>query len=155
MDALRTAVPVALALFAAGYALWVARWFLRGQRTAGTKQASPSKAEARPAIIGKSRFTMPHRSQATPTAATGSENVKEAEKAGIFAGASVHEHPRQIPPEKLDEVFGVPPAGENNDPEPYEAPLYEEEPFPDFEAEIEREMDEEEHDDTQLSLIHI
>lgn len=151
MDALRTAVPVALALFAAGYALWVARWFLRGQRTAGTKQASPSKAEARPAIIGKSRFTMPHRSQATPTAATGSENVKEAEKAGIFAGASVHEHPRQIPPEKLDEVFGVPPAGENNDPEPYEAPLYEEEPFPDFEAEIEREMDEdeEEHDDTQ------
>ena len=53
MDALRTAVPVALALFAAGYALWVARWFLRGQRTAGTKQASPPKAEARPAIIGK------------------------------------------------------------------------------------------------------
>lgn len=49
----------------------------------------------------------------------------------------------------MDEVFGVPPAGENNDPEPYEAPLYEEEPFPDFEAEIEREMDEEEHDDTQ------
>ena len=125
MDALRTAVLVALALFAAGYALWVARWFLRGQRTAGTKQASPPKAEARPAIIGKSRFTMPHRSQATPTAATGSENVKEAEKAGIFAGASVHEYPRQIPPEKLDEVFGVPPAGENNDPEPYEAPLYE------------------------------
>ena len=37
MDALRTAVLVALALFAAGYALWVARWFLRGQRTAGTK----------------------------------------------------------------------------------------------------------------------
>lgn len=144
MDALRTAVLVALALFAAGYALWVARWFLRGQRTAGTKQASPPKAEARPAIIGKSRFTMPHRSQATPTAATGSENVKEAEKAGIFAGASVHEYPRQIPPEKLDEVFGVPPAGENNDPEPYEAPLYEEEPFPDFEAEIEREMDEDE-----------
>lgn len=151
MDALRTAVLVALALFAAGYALWVARWFLRGQRTAGTKQASPPKAEARLAIIGKSRFTMPHRSQATPTAATGSENVKEAEKAGIFAGASVHEYPRQIPPEKLDEVFGVPPAGENNDPEPYEAPLYEEEPFPDFEAEIEREMDEDEgeHDDTQ------
>ena len=27
MDALRTAVLVALALFAAGYALWVARWF--------------------------------------------------------------------------------------------------------------------------------
>lgn len=53
MDALRTAVLVALALFAAGYALWVARWFLRGQRTAGTKQASPPKAEARPAIIGK------------------------------------------------------------------------------------------------------
>ena len=129
MDALRTAVLVALALFAAGYALWVARWFLRGQRTAGTKQASPPKAEARLAIIGKSRFTMPHRSQATPTAATGSENVKEAEKAGIFAGASVHEYPRQIPPEKLDEVFGVPPAGENNDPEPYEAPLYEEEPL--------------------------
>ena len=100
MDALRTAVLVALALFAAGYALWVARWFLRGQRTVGTKQASPPKAEARPAIIGKSRFTMPHRSQATPTAATGSGNVKEAEKAGIFAGASVHEHPRQIPPEK-------------------------------------------------------
>ena len=151
MDTLRTAVLVALALFAAGYALWVARWFLRGQRTAGTKQASPPKAEARPAIIGKSRFTMPHRSQATPTAATGSENVKEAEKAGIFAGASVHEYPRQIPPEKLDEVFGVPPAGENNDPEPYEAPLYEEEPFPDFEAEIERKMDEDEgeHDDTQ------
>ena len=48
-------------------------------------------------------------------------------------------------------MFGVPPAGENNDPEPYEAPLYEEEPFPDFEAEIEREMDEDEgeHDDTQ------
>ena len=41
MDALRTAVLVALALFAAGYALWGARWFLRGQRTAGTKQASP------------------------------------------------------------------------------------------------------------------
>lgn len=44
MDALRTAVLVALALFAAGYALWVARWFLRGQRTAGTKQASPPES---------------------------------------------------------------------------------------------------------------
>ena len=40
------------------------------------------------------------------------------------------------------------PQAENNDPEPYEAPLYEEEPFPDFEAEIEREMDEDEEDTT-------
>ena len=55
-----------------------------GSGQAGTKQALPPKAEARPAIIGKSRFTMPHRSQATPTAATGSENVKEAEKAGYI-----------------------------------------------------------------------
>lgn len=76
---------------------------------------------------------------------------KRGRKSRYIYVASVHEYPRQIPPEKLDEVFGVPPAGENNDPEPYEAPLYEEEPFPDFEAEIEREMDEDEgeHDDTQ------
>ena len=151
MDALRTAVPVALALFAAGYALWVARWFLRGQRTAGTKQASPSKAEARPAIIGKSRFTMPHRSQATPTAATGSENVKEAEKAGIFAGASVHEHPRQIPPEDLDEVFGVAPEGEPNEPLEIDFPLYDES-FPDADAE-EPDYDEDEDDTEELPLL--
>jgi len=58
MDALRTAVPVALALFAAGYALWVARWFLRGQRTAGTKQASP-KAALRCHIEAKRRQPLP------------------------------------------------------------------------------------------------
>ena len=149
MEALRTAVLVGLALFAAGYSLWVARWFLRGQRTAGTKQMPPPKAEARPPIIGKSRFAMPHRSQAAPTAATPAENVKEAGKADIFAGASVPEHPRQIPPEKLDEVFGGPPEGEANDPDPYDVPLCEEEPFPDFEADMEREMGEDEHDDTQ------
>lgn len=148
-EALRTAVPAALALFAAGYALWAARRLLRGPRTAGTKQAPPPQAEARPPIIGKSRFAMPHRRQAAPTAATPAENEKEAEKAGIFAPASVPEHPRQIPPERLDEVFGGPPEGEANDPDPYEAPLYEEEPFPDFEAEMERELEEDEHDDTQ------
>ncbi|WP_300744580.1 hypothetical protein, partial [uncultured Rikenella sp.] len=52
----------------------------------------------------------------------------------IFAPASVPEHPRQIPPEDLDEVFGDVPDGEHNEPLDIYYPLYEES-FPDTEAE--------------------
>ncbi len=44
------------------------------------------------------------------------------------------EHPRQIPPEDLDEVFGVAPEGEPNEPLEIDFPLYDES-FPDADAE--------------------
>lgn len=73
----------------------------------------------------------------TPLAATSGRscgNRKGIEKEHIFAPASASEHPRQIPPEDLDEVFGEVPAGEQNEPLDIYYPLYEES-FPDTEAE--------------------
>ena len=62
------------------------------------------------------------------------ETEKGIEKEPIFASASAPEHPRQIPSEELDEVFGEVPAGEQNEPLDIYYPLYEES-FPDTEAE--------------------
>ena len=67
-------------------------------------------------------------------AAVAAQTEKGIEKEDIFAPASVPEHPRQIPPEDLDEVFGEVPTGEQNEPLDIYYPLYEES-FPDTEAE--------------------
>ncbi len=139
MEAVRTAVLLALSLFAAGYALWVAAYFVRGQRPQkGEAPAPPPEPEPHRSIVGKSRFALPQRGQPTPTAATGSENVKSGGKGDIFVPGSVRQHPRQIPPEKLDEVFGVPPEGADNEPDDVDCPLTE---APDYEAEMEADMD--------------
>ena len=138
MEAMRTAVLLALSFVAVGYALWVAVYFMRGQRSRKRSAAPLPAPEPRRSIVGKSRFTLPERSQPTPTAAIGSGSAKSGEKDDIFVPGSVQKHPRQIPPEKLDEVFGVPPEGESNDPDDEDCPLTE---ASDYEAEIEADMD--------------
>lgn len=138
---IRSVVLSLLALCAVGYTLWSAcclRRLARGTRKAeGGNPAPRTGGEPRREIIGKSRFVLP-RSQSQTQAATTEKTGKGDEKADIFAGASVPEHPRQIPPEKLDEVFGAPPAGEANEPDEYSLPLYEE---PDYAAEDEDDED--------------
>ena len=64
---------------------------------------------------------------------------------------NVPEHPRQIPPEDLDEVFGVAPEGEPNEPLEIDFPLYDES-FPDADAE-EPDYDEDEDDTEELPLL--
>ena len=59
--------------------------------------------------------------------------------------------PRQIPPEDLDEVFGVAPEGEPNEPLEIDFPLYDES-FPDADAE-EPDYDEDEDDTEELPLL--
>lgn len=125
MDIVKVAALLVLTLFAVGYALWIAVWFIRNQRPQKQGPARVSAPASRQDILGKSRFVLPPRRQPAPTAATESEDVKRAEKADIFVPGNVPQYPRQISPEKLDEVFGTPPAGESNDPEEVESPLVE------------------------------
>lgn len=104
-----------LPLFAVGYALWA---FFRLRRMERNEPADGIVAEDTPCrqeIIGRSRFVLDLR-HSRPQAAVESETEKVTEKADIFVPTNVPEHPRQIPPEDLDEVFGVAPEGEPNEP---------------------------------------
>ena len=93
-----------LPLFAVGYALWA---FFRLWRMERNEPADGIVAEDTPCrqeIIGRSRFVLDPR-HSRPQAAVESETEKVTEKADIFVPTNVPEHPRQIPPEDLDEVF--------------------------------------------------
>lgn len=139
MQTVQTAVLLALTLFAVGYAVWVAVYFVRGERPQKKNAAPPLSPASRRGIIGKSRFVLPPRCQPTPVATIGSGNVESEEKADIFAPGNVPQHPRQIPPEKLDEVFGAPPEGERNEADDIISPLIEV-PLADYEADMDADM---------------
>lgn len=148
MDIVKVAALLVLTLFAVGYALWIAVWFIRNQRPQKQGPARVSAPASRQGILGKSCFVLPPRRQPAPTAATESEDVKRAEKADIFVPGNVPQYPRQISPEKLDEVFGTPPAGESNDPEEVESPLVEA-LSSDYEADMDTDMDRDAEDDLE------
>lgn len=116
---------------AAVYALWSMYRLRREARRSKVRDTPARGCQRRKEVIGPSRFVLPRR-ESQPQAAMSAESAASAEKARIFAPASVQEHPRQIPPEKLDEVFGAPPEGASNEPDSYDLPLYEE---PDYAAE--------------------
>jgi len=122
-----------LTICAVGYALWTVWYLFRESRRRNNRPSVSATATVRREIIGKSRFVLDRR-RSQPQAAVAAETEKGVEKEPIFAPASVPEHPRQIPPEDLDEVFGDAPAGEDNEPLDIYYPLYDA-PFPDTEAE--------------------
>lgn len=122
-----------LTVCAVGYALWTVWYLFRESRRSNRRPPVSGVAPRRKEIIGKSRFVLDRR-RSLPQAAVAAQTEKGIEKEDIFAPASVPEHPRQIPPEDLDEVFGDVPAGERNEPLDIYYPLYEES-FPDTEAE--------------------
>lgn len=53
MEAMRTAVLLALSFVAVGYALWVAVYFMRGQRSRKRSAAPLPAPEPRRSIVGK------------------------------------------------------------------------------------------------------
>lgn len=118
---------------AVGYALWTVWYLFRESRRSNRRPPVSGAAPRCREIIGKSRFVLDRR-RSLPQASIAAGTEKGIEKEPIFAPASVPEHPRQIPPEDLDEVFGDVPNGEQNEPLDIYYPLYEE-PFPDTEAE--------------------
>lgn len=129
-----------LTVCAVGYALWAAWYLFRESRRSNRRLPVSDAAPRRREIIGKSRFVLDRRCS-LPQAAVAAKTEKGIEKEPIFAPASAPEHPRQIPPEDLDEVFGEVPAGEQNEPLDIYYPLYEES-FPDTEAEESDDEDE-------------
>lgn len=115
-----TAVLVALSVFAVGYACWVAYWFITENRHGrkGTKKKDTAPRESKRGkkeIIGPSKFVL-DTSHLKPHTAIENQQEPTKENADIFVPESVPEHPRQIPPEDLDAVFGEAPEGESNDP---------------------------------------
>ena len=104
-----------LTVCAVGYALWAAWYLFRESRRSNRRLPVSDAAPRRREIIGKSRFVLDRR-RSLPQAAVAAKTEKGIEKEPIFAPASAPEHPRQIPPEDLDEVFGEVPAGEQNEP---------------------------------------
>ncbi len=129
-----------LTICAVGYTLWTVWYFIRESRRCNRRPPVSADVTIRKEIIGKSRFVLDRR-RSQPQAAVAAETEKSIEKGDIFASASAPEHPRQIPPEDLDEVFGDVPAGEQNEPLDIYYPLYEES-FPDTEAEESDDEDE-------------
>lgn len=132
---------IALSAVAVAYALWMMYFTMRESRRAdGTgrkdKGAAPSSGDKRMAgdIVGKSRFVLPVSGQSRPEAAVAAETESDTEKENSFAPANVPEHPRQIAPDELDEVFGQVPEGETNEPLDMDFPLYESFPEEDRES---------------------
>ena len=126
----------ALALIALAYAVWAAWYFTVGYyRLKKTLAKNTPNREESPKrkgdIIGKSRFTLPLSGQSQPEAAVEPESESDTKKENNFAPSNVPEHPRQVPSDELDEVFGNPPEGEKNEPMEIEVPLSDNSNFPD------------------------
>lgn len=148
-----THVLIVLSIVAIVYALWMMFFFMRENRR--TKKPSqkindktPLSGEKRKKgdIVGKSRFVLPVSGQSPPEAAIPPEDEKYTKKENNFAPENVPEHPRQIAPDELDEVFGEVPEGETNEPLNIDFPLYES--FPEEDAEdVEEEPDFDDEED--------
>lgn len=146
-----THVLFVLSAVAVLYALWMMYFTVRESRrdrNTGKQggNAPPTEKKRKGDIVGKSRFVLPSRRHSQPLTAIESENENRIENEDIFVPENVPQHPRQIAPEELDDVFGLPPKGEANDPLDLCYPLYEVKPFPEEEAE--NENDEDETDDS-------
>ena len=135
-----------LIAFAVIYAVWTLVYLTRSGKTvkkkSDTNEPNPEKRK-KGDIIGKSRFVLPLSGQSRSEAAVTPETELDTEKENIFAPASVPEHPRQIAPEELDDVFGIVPEGETNEPLDIDYPLVVK-PFPEEEAEETEDEDESE-----------
>ena len=134
------------------YAVWMVGYLTReSRRTAGAGKKGASAADSsgnkkqKGDIVGESRFVLPSRSHSQPLTATASETENRTENPDIFAPASVPEHPRQIPPDELDEVFGMAPEGEANEPLDIELPP-DSKTFPDDDADYFNDQDDENED---------
>jgi len=139
-------ILVLLTVFAVIYAVWTMIYLNRLEKKVkkkdDAKEQYPVKRK-KGDIIGKSRFVLPLSGQPRTEATVVSETESDTKKENIFAPASVPEHPRQIVPEELDDVFGVVPEGETNEPLDIDYPL-QVKPFPEGEAEETEDEDESE-----------
>ena len=144
---------IVLSVVAVLYAAWMIWYFMRGNRRGGKQgktggESSPPSGKKRKGdIVGKSHFVLPEQSHSQPLTAIESESENRTGNEDIFAQENVPQHPRQISPEELDDVFGVPPAGEANEPLDLDFPLYVES-FPEEDTEDAEEEDEDETDDS-------
>lgn len=139
-------VLVLLISFAVVYAIWTMVYLNRlgksEKKKNDAKEENPAKRK-KGDIVGKSRFVLPLSGHSQTEATVTSENELDTKKENIFAPASVPEHPRQIAPEELDDVFGAVPEGETNEPLDIDYPL-QVKPFPEEEAEETEDEDESE-----------
>lgn len=139
-------VLVLLTAFAVIYALWAMVYLSRlgkAEKKKNDAKAGDTTKRKKGDIIGKSLFVLPLSGQSRSEAAVTSETESDTKKENIFAPASVPEHPRQIAPEELDEVFGEVPEGETNEPLDIDYPLPIK-PFPEEAAEETGDEDESE-----------
>lgn len=139
-------ILVLLTVFAVIYAVWTMVYLNRLGKTEKKKndtQEQTTTKRKKGDIVGKSRFVLPLSGQSQPEAAVTPETELDTKKENIFAPASVPEHPRQIAPEELDDVFGAVPEGETNEPLDIDYPL-QVKPFPEEEAEETEDEDENE-----------
>jgi len=142
----QTHVLIVLSAVAIAYAAWMMYFTMRESRRTDKpgrkdKGNSPASGEKRKKgdIVGKSRFVLPVSGQPSPQAAVAPENETDTKKEDNFAPANVPEHPRQIAPDELDDVFSQVPEGEDNEPLDIDFPLYES--FPEEDEEDEEEPD--------------
>lgn len=139
-------ILVLLIIFAVIYAVWTMIYLNRLEKTVKKKNDAKepnTQKRKKGDIIGKSRFVLPLSGQSQTEAAVIPETELDTKKENIFAPASVPEHPRQIAPEELDDVFGAVPEGETNEPLDIDYPL-QVKPFPEEEAEETEDEDESE-----------
>lgn len=139
-------ILVLLIAFAVIYAVWTMVYLNRLEKSQKKRKDVKEQTAAKRKkgdIIGKSRFVLPLSGHSQPEATVAPETESDTEKENIFAPASVPEHPRQIAPEELDDVFGIVPEGETNEPLDIDYPLPIK-PFPEEEAEETEDEDESE-----------
>lgn len=144
-----------LSLAAIFYALWVVYYFEREKRKPGNKSSNEessflSLSKKKKDIVGKSTFILTDRKIQQNTAKE-TDVEEDTKKESTFVESNVQEHPKQVPSDELDEVFGKPPEGEDNSPMEVEIPLDSINPFPEN-NEDEDEADTEEDEDEDLPL---
>lgn len=126
------------------YILGVAWYFNRKRKN---NAPAPEEKKCKGDVVGKSLFVL-ERGKSKPEATVSLDNEKGIENKDIFVPSDVPKHPRQIPAEELDEVFGAVPEGETN--EPLDIDYDSESDFPEDEEYDEEDADENEYEDLPM-----
>ena len=117
-----------LTAFAIVYACWTMYYFMRGNGRKGKKKpqgkpSAPESPSSNPDIVGKSRFVLKE-CISRPQAVMPAESEQDANNNDTFVPSNdVPDYPLQVPQDELDEIFGRPPDGEDNEPLDIEASI--------------------------------
>lgn len=122
-------------------------WYFQQKKKRQKNDKSPTEKKLKGDVVGKSLFVL-ERCHSKPEASIEADTLDITKNKNTFVEANVPEHPRQIAPEELDDIFGTVPEGETNEALDIDYPL--ESDFPEDEVDDDQDDFEDESEDLPM-----